>query len=91
MSNKKAPRLNEDALDKFVSAAPDSQATATPAPAASKSTRKTPKPDPQQTIQIALKMSQGDLDQIDDAAAKKRISRSGFIRQAVFEVIRQTG
>jgi len=39
---------------------------------------------PNETVQIALKVTQGDLDKIDAAAGAKRLSRAAYIRVAVF-------
>lgn len=44
---------------------------------------------PNETVQIALKLTQGDLDKLDAAAAERRISRAAFIRQAIFNSIAQ--
>jgi|JI8StandDraft_1071087.scaffolds.fasta_scaffold1556492_1 hypothetical protein len=43
-----------------------------------------PKRAPNETVQIALKVSQGDLDLIDAAATGSRLSRAAFIRTAIF-------
>ena len=45
------------------------------------------KKQPGETVQIALKMTQADLDLIDAAAAVQRLSRASFIRMAVFKFI----
>lgn len=95
MTIKKAPRPIDAALAKFVSSAPDARAGLGNPPAAqpvtSQKNRKNPKPSADQITQITLKLSQGDLDQVDAAASAQRLSRAGFIRQAVFSAIRQLG
>lgn len=76
------------ALEAFVAAAPGGAATASaPAPARYMKAgrpRTLAKKEPGETVQIALKVSQADLDLIDAAAAAQRVSRAAYIRLAVF-------
>lgn len=76
----------EAALDKFVAAAPGASAPAAPTGRYMKAgrPRKNPKKQPGDTVQIALKVSQADLDLIDAAADAQRVSRAAYIRIAVF-------
>ena len=88
------PRDDKKFAD-FVAAAPDGAASARlqeqpehkAAAGGKRKPRIKPKPDPNETVQIALKVSQGDLDRIDAAAAKRGISRAGFFRMAAFKLI----
>lgn len=41
------------------------------------------------SIQITLRLNKRDLALIDEGAAKRRISRSGLLRQAVFKLIEE--
>lgn len=90
MSIKKpAPRSDqktvEAALDKFVAAAPGATAPAEPGRYMKAGRPKTlAKKNPGDTVQIALKVSQADLDLIDAAADAQRVSRAAYIRIAVF-------
>jgi len=75
MTIKKKPGTppNQEALDKFVQAAPDS---------------KEEKPDDQDNLkQISMTISKSDLARVDAAAKRQRISRAGFIRQAIIAAI----
>jgi hypothetical protein len=80
------PKAVEAALDKFVNAAPGATAPAEPVGRYMKAGRpKTlAKKNPGDTVQIALKVSQADLDLIDAAADAQRVSRAAYIRIAVF-------
>jgi hypothetical protein len=86
-------------MEEFMNGAPDAaahpdprlEATGRAGTAANGKPRKNPKPAADETVQIALKLTQGDLDRIDEAAAAQRISRAGFIRQAVFKSIDGAG
>ena len=78
------------ALEKFVASAPDAPKSdpETPVRAMRVGAPKTlPKKAPNETVQIALKLTQADLDKIDAAAAEQRTTRASFIRMAVFKVI----
>lgn len=63
---------NQAALDKFVQAAPDS---------------KEDKADDDNLKQISMTISKSDLARVDAAAKRQRISRAGFIRQAIIAAI----
>jgi hypothetical protein len=80
-----------EALDKFVSGAPDAgKPVAAPVPKRPKGQgrpKTLQKKEAHEYVQISLTILQGDLDKIDDAAARQRIARSAFIRQAVFKQI----
>lgn len=89
------PPLDEKKMAEFMNAAPDAAAHPDPrleptGRATSGKPRKSPKPAADETVQIALKLTQGDLDRIDEAAAAQRISRAGFIRMAAFKLIDST-
>lgn len=85
----------EAALEKFIAAAPGAPKATVPAAAPSAVGRSmkvgrprvSDKKQPGETVQIALKMTQADLDLIDAAAAVQRLSRASFIRMAVFKFI----
>jgi len=97
MTIRKSPRtvpqrpIDEKQMEQFVNAAPDG---AVRPDSVSRITgaqkRKVPKPAADEIVQIALKLTQGDLDRIDEAAAAKRISRAGFLRMAAFRLIDST-
>ena len=95
MTIRKAPRTIDAALAQFVSSAPDAQAESEKLPAtqalASRTPRRNPKPPAGHITQISLKLTQGDLDQVDAAASAQRLTRAGFIRQSIFSAIRQLG
>lgn len=78
MTIKKKPAtasLNQDALDKFVQAAPDAK-------------EEKPAPDGEDNLkQISMTISKSDLARVDAAAKRQRISRAAFIRQSIIAAI----
>lgn len=84
MSITKPKKLDKVAA--FVASAPDAAAP-TPATDSTNAARRGRPPSVEAMTAISLKLSVADLDAIDAAAAKKRISRAAFIRQAVFAAI----
>jgi Ribbon-helix-helix protein, copG family len=93
MTIRKPPAKKEvdQALAAFVDAAPDAAASSKIAAvqvAKPAGTGKRGRPAATETmIQITVKFSSDDLEKLDAAAAKRRITRAALIRQAVFAAI----
>lgn len=66
------------AIERFIEGAPDAAKPTSSAPAESDMTM------------ITLRISKADLALIDRAAKERRIARAAFIRQAVFQVIKES-
>lgn len=84
------PSLDEKKMEQFMNAAPDATVRQEQDIKNDIKQRKNSKPGADETVQIALKLTQRDLDRIDEAAASQRISRAGFLRMAAFRLIDST-